>query len=173
MADNISLCKFYYWNSCLGQLLDTGKLLDIYWSNFVFSDWFSNSKAQTRLCVVCSYRPATWYLSLIHIYIGVITAVPTVQMRYFKSLDRVVKATWDLVSLSKKVIYNIDFSELKELATNTNNSISYGIDSGKVRFTDIQRDNNHNLVGRLSIGSQSVQVKTNFVACLLYTSRCV
>ena len=96
--------------------------------------------------------------------IGVITAVSPVHMRYFKSLDRVVKATWDLVSLSKKVIYNDDFKELKDLAVNTNNSISYGIQSGKVRFTNIHRDKNNRLIGQLSIGKQSVPVKTNFVA---------
>lgn len=96
--------------------------------------------------------------------IGVITAVSPVHMRYFKSLDRVVKATWDLVNLSKKVVYNIDFKELENLATNTNNSISYGIDNGKVRFTEIKRDKNNYLNGHITIGKQSLQVKTNFIA---------
>lgn len=96
--------------------------------------------------------------------IGVITAVSPVHMRYFKSLDRVVKATWDLVNLSKKVAYNTDFEELDNLARGTNHTIGYGIDDGKVRFKNINRDKNNYLTGQLCVGSKTVQVKSNFIA---------
>jgi UDP-N-acetylmuramoyl-tripeptide--D-alanyl-D-alanine ligase len=104
------------------------------------------------------------FISEIQPDIGVITAVSPVHMRYFKSLSRVVEATWGLVNLSKKVIYNSDFRELKNLAKVIDNNIGYGIDDGKVKFTNIKRDNNNKLTGQLSIGQQHVEIHTNFIA---------
>ena len=61
MADNISLYKFYYWNNYIGQLFDTCKLLDIYWSNTIIGYWPNNSEEQTWLYIIYGYWVTGWH----------------------------------------------------------------------------------------------------------------
>jgi UDP-N-acetylmuramoyl-tripeptide--D-alanyl-D-alanine ligase len=96
--------------------------------------------------------------------IGVVTGVSPVHLRYFKTLDRIVAATWGLVNLTKLIVYNEDFNELKKLATNKSNTVGYGLNSGFARIEKITRNNQNTLDCNLVIGKDKKLIKTNFIA---------
>ncbi len=95
--------------------------------------------------------------------IGVITSVSPVHMSYFKNLDNVIKATWGLVNLCNEVIYNSDFSELKELAEDQSNATGYSLKSSDVYLSNITRLPSFYYQAKLNIGSKNKVVKTNFI----------
>lgn len=104
------------------------------------------------------------FISEIKPDIGVITGVSPVHMRYFKNIDRVIKATWGLVSLTEFIAYNADFNELVRLAENNTKCIGYGLNNGQLRIEEITRNNKNKLDCVLVIDKEKRPIKTNFVA---------
>lgn len=96
--------------------------------------------------------------------IAVVTGVSPVHMRYFKTIDKVVEATWSLAKLADHIIYNADFAELTKLASSQINTEGYGLKKGDISIENITRNKKGTLDVNLMIRQKSIRVHTNLIA---------
>ena len=95
--------------------------------------------------------------------IGVVTAVAPVHMERMINMDKVVRDNWKIASSAKQVVYNADYSHLRNLAKKGKKSLGYGLKFGQVKFTNIVRNKDGYLSAELVINKQSHDLKTKMV----------
>lgn len=95
--------------------------------------------------------------------LGVLTGVAPVHMERMRDMDKVVEDAWELANLAEELIYNADFETLRAKAGD-NKGLSYGIDEGSLRFSDIKRGKDGYLSAKLQLGNQNRKITTKHIS---------
>ncbi len=91
--------------------------------------------------------------------ISVITEVTPAHMERMHDLKTLLHNAWKIAARGKYIFYNADSDGLRKKAYKSN-TLGYGLNNGKVRFTEIRRQKNGLLNAKLILGKNTKIIQT-------------
>lgn len=95
--------------------------------------------------------------------IAVVSAVAPVHLERMINMDKVVRDNWKIASSAKRIVYNADFSQLRNLAKKGQKAQGFGLKFGQVKFSDIKRQKDGYLSAVLSLANSKLELKTRMI----------
>jgi UDP-N-acetylmuramoyl-tripeptide--D-alanyl-D-alanine ligase len=94
---------------------------------------------------------------------GVITGIAPVHMERMISMNKVVRDNWEIAKTSDVVFYNTENEDLYKLASKSKKSIGFGMNKGKLKFSNIKRSTKGYLEGNMNLAGSKIDVKTKMI----------
>jgi len=94
---------------------------------------------------------------------SVISGIAPVHMERMVTMNRVVRDNWEIAKNADNIFYNYDNTDLNKLASKSKKAVSFGVNKGKIKLTNLSRNSKGYLDGTINLIDSKIDVKTKMI----------